>query len=284
MMEKQSITEVEQRFQNEILEGLLSDLPAAQERARYLAHESGCHLVPPFAILMVIADLPAGMARNQHLESTAINSSLHLASRYIRSINLDAVFWYQGPKLVVFFPLRNDRDSKAFLLQELSGVCQRIEAENAPHTVSIGISNPTYDLSDLRHAYDAARESLEVGRVLQKRPSSTVTHHEDLGIFRVISPSASSANLERFCQDAIGPLIEYDRENGSELIKTLRAFLENNQNSAQTAKALYVHYNTLRYRLDRIREIMGDALDNPRQRLAIEVAMQIHLFNTSRSD
>jgi hypothetical protein len=76
--------------------------------------------------------------------------------------------------------------------------------------------------------------------------------------------------------DAIGPLLAYDRENDTDLASTLRAFLEQNQNSARTAKLLYIHYNTLRYRLDRAREILGDFLENPQQRLEIELALQLY--------
>lgn len=103
-----------------------------------------------------------------------------------------------------------------------------------------------------------------------------VTHYEDLGLFRVVSLAESPASLERFCLDTIGPLLAHDRENGTELVKTLRVFLEQNRNSTKAAKALYIHYNTLRYRLDRIKEILGDVLDNPQQRLTIEVALQLY--------
>jgi purine catabolism regulator len=111
-----------------------------------------------------------------------------------------------------------------------------------------------------------------------------VTHYEDLGLFRVVSLAESPASLQRFCQDAIGPLLAYDEEHGTDLVKTLRAYLEQSQNLAQTAKELHVHYNTLRYRLDRIREVLGDVLDNQQQRLTIEVALQFYrLIDRSRS-
>jgi purine catabolism regulator len=73
----------------------------------------------------------------------------------------------------------------------------------------------------------------------------------------------------------LGPLLEYDREHDSELVKTLRVFLEQNQNLARTAKALFIHYNTMRYRLERIREMLGEPLEQPQQRLSIEVALQL---------
>lgn len=280
MMEMRSIGEVKQRFRNEILEGLLSDHPAARERAIDLSRELGSRLNPPFAVILVGPDLPSGtlLTKAESIEQSNIDSSLHLAKRYIRVIEPQASFWHQGPRLVIFFPLQPNRLSgaKAFLIQELRRVCERIRAENDPYTVSMGISSPVSDLAEFRQAYECAKQSLEIGRAFQERSSSVVTHYEDLGLFRVVSLAESPASLERFCLDTIGPLLAHDRENGTELVKTLRVFLEQNRNSTKAAKALYIHYNTLRYRLDRIKEILGDVLDNPQQRLTIEVALQLY--------
>lgn len=280
MMEMRSIGVVEERFRNEILEGLLSDQPATRERAIYLSRELGSRLNPPFAVVLAGPDLPSGtlLTQVESIEQSNIDSSLHLAKRYIGVIEPEASFWYQGPRLVVFLPLHPNRLSmtKAFLVEELHKVCERIRAENDPYTVSMGISSPVSDLAEFRQAYECAKQGLEIGRVFQERHSCVVTHYEDLGLFRVISLAESSASLERFCQDTIGPLLAHDRKNRTELVRTLRVFLEHGQNSAKAAKVLYIHYNTLRYRLDRIKETLGDALDNPQQRLTIEVALQIY--------
>ena len=112
--------------------------------------------------------------------------------------------------------------------------------------------------------------------MFHEQASSSVTHYEDLGLFRIVSLADSATRLQHFCQDTIGPLIAYDGGHGTELVKTLRIFLEQNQNLVQTAKTLHIHYNTLRYRLDRIKEILGDVLNNQQQRLAIEVALQFY--------
>jgi purine catabolism regulator len=280
MMEMRSADEVRERFRNEILEGLLSDRPADRERAADLSRELGDPLNPPFALILVEPDLPSEMVltKAQSTEQSNVNLSLHLARRHIHSIEPRALFWHQGTRLVVAFPLQAHKlaGTKAFLVQKLRKVCERVGAENAPYTVSVGISSPVSDLAEFRQAYECARQSLKVGRAFWGESSSVVTHYEDLGLFRVISPGESPASLERFCLDEIGPLIAHDRESGTELVKTLKVFLEYNRNSARAAKALHIHYNTMRYRLDRIKEILGDALSNPQRRLAIEVALQLY--------
>lgn len=280
MMEKRSIDAVEQRFRNEILEGLLSPETAAHERAIMLARESGYRLTPPFVVILVGPDLPPGtlLPKAERIEQSNFDSSLHLAMRYIRALAPDAVVWYEGSRLVAFFPLRaNERNTaKIFLQREMTKIGERIAAENDPYTVSVGISESTDDVSQFRHAYDCAKASLEIGRIRNAKARSRVTHYNDLGIFRIVSLTESSASIERFCQDTIGAVLAYDKQNGTELTATLRVFLEQNQSLAQAAKTLNVHYNTLRYRLDRINELLGHALDNPQQRLTIEVALHIY--------
>jgi purine catabolism regulator len=80
----------------------------------------------------------------------------------------------------------------------------------------------------------------------------------------------------------LGPLIAYDKQHGTDLLSTLRVYLQHNQNSAQAAKPLFIHYNTLRYRLDCINEILHESIENPQKRLEIEVAL--HLLPLVRGD
>jgi purine catabolism regulator len=279
MMENRSISEVEARFRNEILQGLLSGQEAAQQKAIRLSQELGSRLNAPFVVILVGPDLPSGTLppKTQALEQSHIDSSLHLVQRYTRQIEPECSFWYQGSRLVVFYPVRpaSQVGLKARLVRELSKVAQRVLAENTPYGVSMGISPTTNSLGKFRTAYECARQSLEIGAALESGSLPKVTHYEDLGLFRVISLDDSAASLHSFCLDMLAPLLEHDREHSSELVKTLRSYLENNQNTARTAKALFIHYNTMRYRLDRIREIIGDTLDHPQHRLSLEVALQL---------
>jgi purine catabolism regulator len=282
MMETRSIAEAEERFRNEILEGLLSSIPDERDRAIQLSHDVGSRLVPPFAIILVGPDSPSGttLTKVQSIEKRNIDSSLHLSERYIRAIEPDASFWYQGPRLVVYLPISKSKlaDSRTNLIDDLQTVCERIRVENEPYTVSMGISPAVYALDDFRLAYECARQGLEIGSPLDTKDTCRVTHYEDLGLFKIVSIAESLTSLERFCYDAIGPLLVYDQENDTELASTLRIFLEQNQNSTKTAKLLYIHYNTLRYRLERIKAVLGDVLENPQQRLEIELALQLYPF------
>jgi len=280
MMEMRSIAEAEERFRNDILAGLLSSVPGERQRAVQMSSDLGSRLAPPYVVVLVAPDYPLGTALTQvqSLEKRNIDSSLHLSERYLRAIRPGISCWYQGPRLVVFVPSSPTppRTGRGDLVHGLQSICDRIRSENDPYTVSMGVSPEVAELDDFRLAYECARQSLQFGSPPLGKETCRVTDYEELGLLRIISMAESPTSLERFCLDAIGPLLAYDQENDTHLASTLRTYLEQNQNSARTAKLLFIHYNTLRYRLDRAREILGDFLENPRQRLEIELALHLY--------
>jgi purine catabolism regulator len=73
---------------------------------------------------------------------------------------------------------------------------------------------------------------------------------------------------------AIGPLAAYDRQNNTELVETLAVWLET-RNMAEAARQSYVHYNTLKNRLERIEAILGPVLTDAARSLECEVAIYV---------
>lgn len=275
MMELRAISQVEQQFQNEILEGLLSDQPGAVERARKLAAQMRVRLDPPFHVAVVAPDLPARevFALQERESRSSIDTSLHLARRYIRVLNPEAVFWRQGARLIVFFTVRGARTSKQELVGALREVCQRVAQENPAHSVSIGLSPVAVELAHFAKAYRAAMQALELGRALRAQAKGEVIAHEDLGFLRLFSSRDSLEGVAAFCQEVLGPLLREDKHGI--LLSTLRVYLEQGQNLRRTAQALGIHYNTARYRLRRLHALLGPAFATPTSRLTLELALNL---------
>ena len=76
---------------------------------------------------------------------------------------------------------------------------------------------------------------------------------------------------ELLVSSRLDALINYDRENKTELYRTLQVYLEHERNSLQTAKTLFIHRSSLVYRLERIQKITKIDLDNPRNRLLLQI-------------
>lgn len=83
---------------------------------------------------------------------------------------------------------------------------------------------------------------------------------------------ARSGELKAF-RDLIAPLEDYDREHNSDLIRTLTVFFAMNANASEAAERLFLHRNSMAYRLDRIQQITALDLKSPETRLALRLGL-----------
>lgn len=100
---------------------------------------------------------------------------------------------------------------------------------------------------------------------------------DDLGVYGLLLGDASRADVARFVRRTVGPVLDYDRERGTELARTLLVFYACGSNYTRTAAELYVHVNTLYQRLDRVGQLLGDAWRSG------DGALQVHLALKAQS-
>lgn len=125
-------------------------------------------------------------------------------------------------------------------------------------TFAIGHSRIAQDPVDL---YRAGNEALLAANVAEATPedAATVLAFEDTGAYRLLLPAMSEdpAELQRFYAETVEPLVAYDEQYETDLVQTLETFLDADGNVAGTAQRLFTHRHTVRYRLERVRELCG---------------------------
>ena len=104
------------------------------------------------------------------------------------------------------------------------------------------------------------------------RQPAGVTTYDSLGIYRILAGGEHNAEVEGFVREWLGPLLDYDSAHGAELVKTLSTYLECGGNYDETADGLAIHRSTLRYRLQRIREVSGLELSDVDARFNLHAA------------
>ena len=109
----------------------------------------------------------------------------------------------------------------------------------------------------------------------------TLTHYDRLGVDRLllILHQEHADELEAFVEQTLGPLLRHDARSAVPLLPTVRSFIEHGGRLRETAAEIYVHRNTLAYRLDRAAEILGVDLKEPSARLTIELALRAMPLN-----
>ena len=161
----------------------------------------------------------------------------------------------------------------------LAGGIQRYVKGLLPDlTVSVGIGRYKTDPALLPDAYSEAEVALEIGHRIHG-PSSVSTF-EGTGtyklLFRVLQENPEE--LEAFYAETLEPVVRYDLRYGTELVRTLTTYLENDASTVKTATGLFAHRHTIRYRLDRVGELTGLDVDKSedRERLTLGIkAMQL---------
>ncbi|MER5479246.1 helix-turn-helix domain-containing protein [Streptomyces sp. NPDC002734] len=121
--------------------------------------------------------------------------------------------------------------------------------------------------------YQEALRALEVRRRSRRRCGTTF--FDDLGLYRILGPGNEYRELETFVQEWLGRLVDYDGRHRTALVETLSRYFDCGGNYAETAESLAIHRSTLRYRLQRIREIGGHDLTNVEERLNLQVATRM---------
>ncbi len=133
--------------------------------------------------------------------------------------------------------------------------------------VHAAIGTVAGDADGLAASHRSARESLAIGEVTA-RP---LVRHDELLLERILL-SVDPTRLQELVSDQIGPLIEADRTGSGALCQTLETYLGIG-NAAAAARALYIHYNTMKHRMVRIVELLDVDLHDPRTRLSLAVAL-----------
>jgi sugar diacid utilization regulator len=134
----------------------------------------------------------------------------------------------------------------------------------------VGVGGCYDSVEDLPRSYREAQMALKTQKAA--RTGDQVTVFQDLGVFRVLSEVEDPRTVERYVRDWLGPLIDYDARKDSELLATLSGYLECGGSYDGAARALSVHRSTLRYRLERIREVSGHDLSDTDTRFNLQLA------------
>jgi purine catabolism regulator len=127
---------------------------------------------------------------------------------------------------------------------------------------------------DLPEAYREARQALIIGNMLQEE-SEFVIGYGDLGVKRLLYLMIDHPEFDRFYEETLAPLEAYDEEWESELVPSLRIYLEQGANLNSAARALFIHRHTLRYRLEQIAEILKVDIDSQEVLLNLQIAFMI---------
>ena len=162
-------------------------------------------------------------------------------------------------------------------LNKIASTIEEALRSGGEPTVVVGIGTIAIHLRDLAKSYKEAQIAIEVGKVFDTE--KYIINYENLGIGRLIYQLPTTL-CEMFLQEVFkkNPIDALDKET----LFTIHKFFENNLNVSETARKLFVHRNTLVYRLEKIKKLTGLDLREFDDAITFKVALMVKKYLTSR--
>ena len=261
-----AVLAVEQQFASNALHDLVTSSPGHVDEAVARAASFRWDLRRPLAVLVARDEggaEPAGETAHQH-EQTAMRSVEQWMSA-IRARDPHAAVAGFATELVAVVGAGDDPVVLARKVQaDMTAATRRV--------CSVGVSQVSVGPEDIPRLYEESRIALQVGRRLSG--GGAVTGFGGLGLYRLIG-SVSQAELRSFVHDTLAPVLDLPEPGRGELLRTLAVLFDTRFNVAESARRLHYHYNTMRYRVDKLERLLGEFAGDAQAALRIGVALQI---------
>jgi purine catabolism regulator len=272
---EQAVAAVEGKYRAEFLRDALAGRAGEAIDAVSHAASLGWDLSRPMVVVVAETD------ENDEQTTRSPDEVRSLQERFVRA-------WVQAVRardssvpvagfsqeVVALLPVGADTDPDA-VLRTVGDIAKVVRGDGGGgrRSFSTGVSRPVTSAADLPAAYDEALKAVHVGR--QMHGESALTHFDGLGIYRLLALIPDGADLHRFVEESLGELASDDSAENADLRNTLSVLLDTNLNVAETARQLFFHYNTLRYRIAKLERMLGPFTSDPQLRLTLALALRI---------
>jgi sugar diacid utilization regulator len=192
--------------------------------------------------------------------SRAHEEVLHAARRALRQQQLPALLGTMAGTVVIVAPGGADWEAlRQATMAQLGGSCCRV-----------GVGDAYPRPSQLPASLGEARLALRLQ--VASSPAERTSVLGDLGVLRMLAATGDLSDVERFVRKWLGALADYDERKHTEMLKTLTQYLQHGGGYEATSRALSVHRSTLKYRLQRIRDLTGFDLGDPETHFNLQLA------------
>ena len=250
-------TEVRLRgdFVDDLLSGRLDTRDSLLRRASFL----GCDLSRGATVLILDVDGMYEEGGQPRLEETEVQKAMEglfaRTARLVREREPGSLVTLKSRRIIVLVVGESAKEPRT--LDLLASRIQDAGRELLGHTVWVGLSRYTPEPTGLATAFAEAVVALKVGHQLAG-PDARM-HFDKVGTYKLLLSlwEHDPGSLRALYEETIGPIAAYDRQNATELVKTLKTYFGNDENLTKTAQDLYAHRHTVHYRLQKIADLSG---------------------------
>lgn len=283
LVKKVAVQEIEQKFQNDLVGNLITGNVALNntlERAALI----GWDLSKSYTIVLFnIDNIDKILAESKHNPDKMylqglISDIVSIITNAVRNYTKNYILGTKNDAIILLWPSPDNQNGFVELIKKTGKEIQeQIKKKVKKVSVAIGIGDAALDVDEIPRSFKEAQDAITFGRMIHGQ--HVIEAFSELGVFRILCKFAERDELHNFVPKPLLKLIEHDKANETDLRKTLEIFLDCNGNASKAAKELFIHYKTILYRLERIKEITGMDLENNESRIEIEMGLKIiHLL------
>lgn len=280
MLKDVAITEVELKYKGDLMDDLLNGRFDSIENIYNRSNILGWNLERQFVVILLYISQYNGYISNQK----DITEGLHQLRERIKKI-IDRISYYyttdhilhnRGDNIILLWPV-DKREELNLTYKRIKRFGEEIKSivtdEIGNISITIGIGGFAEDPTELQGSYSEAVDAVNHGQRIFGEGS--IITFDELGIYKLLCSYDDRDKLKEFVHPSLLKLYEYDEDKNNELISTLEMYLNCNLNAVKTAEELFVHYKTVLYRLNRIKEITNLDMEDRQKMLEIEVGLKI---------
>jgi purine catabolism regulator len=251
------------------------DFVRAFVTGQFQADEATAQATRALGWQLILPVQPLVFGTRGQLPSTLKASDLsNWATELLPDRNSQDIFWPYDDEVILIRSVDRNLSPSAYREQGIEVATRLQEAFSRRLGVDFyaGVGQVAESVRQLSLTYAQAHQALCLSRSL---PTGRVMHCNDMGIYQILLRHPNSDDLRHFMLQTLGRLIQHDLQTQHQLVYTLHVYLAHDRNMRTSAQQLDLHYNSMRYRLQRISEILGEGWDEPSNRLNVEISLKI---------
>lgn len=252
-------TGVQNKRTGDYLYNLLFGYEINDKYVQKISGQFGLDFTKPYRVGIIVVDRKYGV--NLEQDEHTYEYYADCLNREVNNMKGNPMFMRFLNKFVLLFEARQNKEIE----HELEEVLRELDANpqfngliKSTCILGAAYKNP----KDFAQSYQEAKSLIPKKEILPNPKNKKVLSASSMGIYKYMFNNGNQTEILDYCNDKLRKLEEYDHANGAFLQETLLAYYMNGFSIGKTSESLYIHRNSLQYRINKIEELLGVELDD----------------------
>lgn len=252
-------TNVQNKREGDYLYNLLFGYDINDKYVEKISGQFGLDFSKPYRVGVIVVDRKYGvnLEQDEHIYEYYANC----LNREVTNMKGHPMFMRFLNKFVLLFEAKENKEIERELEQMLRELDSRQQFKNVIQSTCI-LGAPYKDPRQFGQSYQQAKSLIPKKDLLPNPKNKKVLSASATGIYKFLFNSGNQGEILNYCNEKLSKLEEYDHANGTFLQETLLEYYMNGFNTVKTAESLFIHRNSLQYRIAKIEELLGMELND----------------------